>query len=57
MARIARRPKGRKWKCTIIKFLYYMRRILFEGVHDSMKIYTINTKATIIKKQINRKKN
>lgn len=33
-----------------------MRRILFEGVHDSMKIYTINTKATIIKKQINRKK-
>lgn len=53
MKTAARRPVGRKWKCTTIKALQYMKRrkILFEGAHDTMKIYTISTKAMTSKKK------
>ena len=53
MKTTARRPMGRKWKCTTIKVLSYMerRRILFEGAHDTVKIYTIRTRAMTSKKK------
>ena len=57
MTTITRKPTGRKWKDTTVKFLYYMkRRRMFEGAHDSVKTYTINTKVTTINKQIKKQK-
>ena len=32
------------------------RKILFEGAHDTMKIYTISTKAMTSKKKKNKKR-
>lgn len=43
MQKTAVRILWRKWKCTTIKFIKYKKKkkILFEGAHDTMKIYVL----------------